>query len=176
MEPKLELCDPSASHRDSYRSLVQEFVDHGEPLVPFPLGFPNDDFPRFLDRLAQCARGENLPGGFVPHSTYWLVRDGRDVLGVSNLRHRLNDKLRREGGNIGFGVRPAARGNGYASILLRLTLDRAREMGLARVLLTCAESNIPSARTIVRNGGVLTSEEFLPERQEVVQRYWIDLT
>lgn len=96
-------------------------------------------------------------------------------MGVSNLRHSLTDRLRREGGHIGYGVRPSARGHGYATEMLRLTLDRARRRGLSTVLLTCARSNVASARTIVRNGGILASEEFLPERDEVVQRYWIDL-
>jgi len=173
MDQPLRLEEPTSAFCDSYRGLVQEFLEAGEPLVPFPLSFPNDDFPGFVERLAACARGENLPPGFVPHSTYWLVLDGREVVGVSNLRHRLTDKLRRHGGHIGYGVRPSVRGRGFSRELLRQTLVRARAMGLSEVLLTCDRGNEPSARTIRRNGGVLASEEFLPELSEFSQRYWI---
>jgi len=175
MTPVLNFESPHFELRDSYRDLIREFRDSGEPLVPFPLAFPNEDFPSFLNRLAACSRGEGLPIGFVPHSTYWLVSDGV-VVGVANLRHSLTDALRREGGNIGYGVRPSARRRGFAHELVKRTLARARGLGMSEVLLTCGKLNIASVRTILRNGGIFVSEEFLPERGEVVQRYRIALT
>jgi predicted acetyltransferase len=173
MDSSLRVEDPHAGLAESYRGLVREFLDRGEPLVPFTLSFPNEDFAGFLDLLSACARGQGLPPGFVPHSTYWLVRDGSDVVGVSNLRHRLTDALRIAGGHIGYGVRPTARRQGCATYLLRETLGRARAMGIDETLLTCASNNQASIQTILRNGGVLVSEEFIPERNEVVQRYRI---
>jgi predicted acetyltransferase len=166
--------EPHGALQESYRDLIREFRDANEPLIPFLLTFPNDDFPAFLARLAGWARGEGLPPGFVPHSTYWLVSDGV-VVGVANLRHALTDALRREGGHIGYGVRPSARRRGFGSELLRHALIRARELGLREVLVTCAATNLASARIILGQGGVLVSEELLPERDEVVQRYKIDL-
>ena len=165
--------EPHGGLKESYRSLVSEFLDRGEELVPFPLSFPNDDFDAFIGRLAACSRGEGLPDGFVPHTTYWLVRDEIEVVGVSNLRHFLNDRLRQEGGHIGYGVRPSARRSGFATFLLRCTLEKAREKGIEEALVTCDKGNVASARTIVRNGGVLVSEEFVPEFDDVVQRYVI---
>lgn len=165
---------PHEGRQDSYRGLVREFLDAGEPLVPFPLTFPNEDFPAFVARLAACSRGEGIPPGFVPHSTYWLVSDD-EVVAVANLRHVLTDALRREGGSIGYGVRPSVRRRGFAGEILRCTLARARGLGLTEAWLTCAKNNIASVRTIIRNGGVFLSEEFLAERGEVVQRYRIEL-
>ena len=172
---RLTIEDPAVAFEDSYRGLLAEFGARGEPLIPFTLEFSPDDFPAFVARLAACSRGEGLPPGFVPHTTLWLVRDGRDVLGVSNLRHALTPRLRVEGGNIGYGVRPSERRRGYATRLLQGTLERARGLGLDRALLTCAKGNAGSAATIRRCGGVFDSEEFVPERNEVVQRWWIDL-
>jgi predicted acetyltransferase len=165
---------PQPALADSYRAMVAEFTARGEALIPFPLAFENTDFAAFVAKLDDCSRGVGLPEGFVPNSTFWLVDDD-EVVAVSNLRHRLTHNLRIEGGNIGYGVRPSARRRGHATELLRRTLDEARAVGLAEALLTCAKANAGSVATIVRCGGKLDSEEFIPTRGEVVQRYWIAL-
>ena len=164
---------PHAALVRSYRELVREFTARGEDLIPFPLSFANDDFDAFLAQLAACERGEGLPEGFVPHTTFWLVDGAGEVVGVSNLRHRLTDNLRVEGGHIGYGVRPAARRRGHATELLRATLGAARAIGIPEALVTCAEGNAGSVATILRCGGRLQSEDFVPRRCEVVQRYLI---
>ena len=170
--PTLE--DPRLELIESYRELVGELEAAGEDLIPFPLGFPHEDGPALVERLVREARGEGLPEGFVPHSTYWLVDDGT-VVGASNLRHELTPFLRHEGGHIGYGVRPSARGRGLGIELLRLTLRRAAELGLDRVLLTCRADNQRSIRTIVRNGGVLESDDVVAEDGSTRHRYWIRL-
>ncbi|MEP7060891.1 MAG: GNAT family N-acetyltransferase [Betaproteobacteria bacterium] len=169
----LELVEPAGQYRVSYSSLVTELVESGEQFIPFTLGFEHNDFDALLARLRDCAQGIGLPQGFVAHSNYWLVRDGSEVVGVANIRLALTPALRREGGNIGYGIRPSARGCGMGNEILRLALMRARTLGLWEVLLTCGKDNAVSAKVIVRHGGVLESEEFLPDRGEIVQRYWI---
>lgn len=81
--------------------------------------------------------------------------------------------LSRYGGHIGFGVRPSARRRGHATEILRRTLIEAGKLGIADVLVTCDKDNLASARTILRNGGVLDSEEYMEAHAAVVQRYWI---
>jgi predicted acetyltransferase len=171
--PALALVHPSAHLRDAYRALIAEFVANGDALVPFTLAFENADFDAFLTKLADCTRGIGVPDGFVAHSTFWLVRGGTEVVGVSNIRHALTPALLREGGSIGYGIRPTARRQGLGSAILRLSLLRAEELGLSPVLVTCGKHNVASAAVIVRNGGVLESEEYLADRGEVVQRFWI---
>ncbi len=175
MPPVLEFMHPSPHLRDSYLSLVAEFVAGGESLVPFTLAFDNTDFAAFLVKLNDCAGGIGIPEEFSAHSTYWLVRDHTQVVGVSNIRHSLTPALRREGGSIGYGIRPSVRRQGLGVAILHHSLHRAAELGLSRVLITCCKNNVASARTIVRNGGVLESEEYLANRGEVVQRYWINI-
>ncbi|WP_261664423.1 GNAT family N-acetyltransferase [Deinococcus sp. Marseille-Q6407] len=73
------------------------------------------------------------PAGFV-HSEYrWLV-EGKTYLGRVSLRHTLNDHLRESGGHIGYEIRPSQQRRGYGTLILRLALERARELGLERVL------------------------------------------
>lgn len=169
------LIEPNLLLRESYRELVQEFVENGEPLIPFPLRFPSDDFEALIRKLNDASMGMGIPEGFVANTTYWLIDRRGEVLGVSNLRHRLTDRLRREGGHIGYGIRPSMRGRGLATELLRLTLEKARQIGLTKVLLTCAKTNAPSAQVILKNGGVFDSEEYIEERNEMITRYWISL-
>ena len=170
---RLDLVVPDGRFCDSYRGLVAEFKAAGEKLIPFVLAFDDSDFDAMLARLEECSRGIGLPDGFVPHSTFWLLEDDTHVVGVSNIRHRLTPSLLREGGHIGYGIRPSVRGRRLGIEILRRSLQRAREIGIRDVLVTCGADNVGSARVIRRNGGVLESEAFLPERNEIVQRYWI---
>ena len=170
---RVDLVKPDARLADSYRGLVAEFAQAGERAVPFVLAFDHRDFDAMLAQLEGCARGIGLPAGFVPHSTYWLVEHGTRVVGVSNIRHALTPSLLRQGGHIGYGIRPGARRRGLGHEILLRSLKRARALGIRDVLVTCSANNVASARVIRRNGGVLESEEYLPERNEVVQRYWI---
>jgi len=142
--------------------------------VPWVLGLPCEDFDALVGQLAAAARGDGIPAGFVPHSTYWLISNG-EVVGVANLRHSLTASLRVEGGHIGYGIRPSARGKGYATELLRRTLKMARELGIEEAWLTCGRDNLASARVINKNGGKLESEEYLEKQGFVIQRYRIPL-
>ncbi|QNE22228.1 GNAT family N-acetyltransferase [Kribbella qitaiheensis] len=104
------------------------------------------------------------------HATYrWIVEDGK-YLGAVTLLHTLTDKLLEGGGHIGYSVRPSARGRGLATWALGRVLEVAREQGMDRVLVTCDEDNLASARTIERNGGVL--EDIRETWLGPTRRYW----
>jgi len=176
MNQILSLVEPTTELRDTYASYVEEFRAKNEKMVPFVIGLPHEPFDEFVAQLRGYSEGTGLPNGLVPHSTFWLIDQNREIVAVSNMRHALTEKLKREGGHIGYSVRPTRRGEGCGIVVLREMLKRARELGLARVLMTCGQTNRPSVRVIQRNGGQFDSEEFLPERGEIVQRYWIELT
>jgi predicted acetyltransferase len=169
------LIAPNVDYEASHRSFIEEFVARGETIVPWVGAWKFAAFYNYVASLEPASRGVGVPPGFVPHSTFWLVDSQDEIVGISNLRHALTDGLMKRGGHIGYGVRPSARGRGYATELLRATLGEARALGLRRVRVTCDKDNVASAKTIVRNGGVLEEEEFMPEHGHVVSRYWIDL-
>lgn len=106
------------------------------------------------------------------HSDYYWITDGdgpdEEVVGFLALRHSLTPWLLEEGGHIGYSVRPSRRGQGHARRALGLAVRRAAELGLDRVLLTCDEPNVASARTIERNGGVYE------DTRNGTRRYWIE--
>jgi len=131
--------------------------------------------PAALARERDYAHGRNLSDGFVPETIYWLVRDGERVLARSSLRHQLTPHLEREGGHIGYSVRPSERGKGYGTAVCRLTLARARALGLRRVLITCDADNAASARIIEKNGGVLEDQRRSVQTGKMKRRYWVKL-
>lgn len=173
MTPLASLQTPAWDYRESYLRYVEEIEEAREQLIPFVLGFPADDFQALLDRFEACKAGAEVPNGFVPHETFWLVDEGQRVVAVSNLRYSLTDGLRKRGGHIGFGVRPSARRRGFGTMVLRETLKKAGELGIARALVTCEKSNLGSAAAILRNGGVLEAEEKLDDHHDLLQRYWV---
>ena len=170
----MELTEPTTLYRDSYRSYVDEFKEKNEELVPFCIEFDNEPFEAFLERLRNLSNGIGVPEGFVAHSTFWLV-DDENVVAVSNLRHQLTKSLKREGGHIGYSVRPSMRKRGYGRIVLERTLKMAGKIGIQDVLITCDRENTGSIGVILANGGVFDSDEYLPERNSVINRYWISI-
>ena len=75
-------------------------------------------------------------------------------MGILNFRHELTP-FYANSGHIGLSVRPSERRNGYAAAMLRESLTLARAAGLTERKLVCRESNIASAKTILKNGGSL---------------------
>jgi predicted acetyltransferase len=130
-------------------------------------------FRRYLEVLAQHERGENLPANHVP-STFLFAFDGTRIVGRVSIRHSLNPYLERFGGHIGYVVVPEYRRQGYATAILRQSLEIARQkLGLKRVLVTCDDDNVGSIRTIEKNGGVLESTVIGPDVDKRKRRYWI---
>lgn len=125
------------------------------------------------------------PEDRVHADAYWITDGSADpapdpaaveVVGFIQLRHELTDFLREIGGHIGYSVRPSRRREGHAARALGLALDRARELGLGRVLITCDDGNPASYRTIERNGGVLQDvRDGSRWGYALVRRYWIEL-
>ena len=135
--------------------------------------FRNDchDFDYYLEHL----ENKSTTGGWVPDSVFFLMDDERNrLLGAVNIRHYLTDALLKDGGHIGDGIRPSERRKGYATKMIHLALGECRKLGIDRVLMICNKDNIGSARSIIRNGGVLENE-ITGSDGSVLQRYWIQL-
>lgn len=57
--------------------------------------------------------------------------------------------------------------------MLSMSLQQCKIIGLSKILITCLKNNIGSVRTIIKNGGILESEDI--DNGEIFQRYWINL-
>ena len=169
----MKLIDPSVELESKYGAMIKDWESTGEQLVPFVLRYDYSDFQAFITQMENETKGlfyqhEHV---MVPHSTYWLMDEDQNIVGVSNLRHKLNEALRKVGGHIGYGIAPSHRRKGYATLILELSLLKAGDMGIGDVLVTCHKDNIGSAKSILKNGGILEQELELDGK--AIENYWI---
>lgn len=172
----LLLVAPSAQYMEQIREYRAEFLACDEVMHGTASLRKFEDPAEWLLWLAQTSREDTCPEGLVPDTEFLCVRaaDNR-LVGMINIRHRLNDYLCRFGGHIGYSVRKSERGKGYGKEQLRLALGHCPALGIPRVLITCGSENIASQKTILSVGGVYESEELDPADGEVTQRYWVTL-
>lgn len=91
-----------------------------------------------------------------------------------NIRLYLNESLKREGGHIGYGIRPTERRKGYNKINLYRALEVCEEHGIEEVLLDCNKENLGSSKTMIALGGVKTQERMY--KDALVERYAINVS
>lgn len=174
---KLELIRPTMELEAEYRAMIGERLASEDALEQsrFMITQLGDDFDAYVRKLNDASQGANLPEGWVPYDSYWLVQDGVRVIGECRLRHRLGPHLIAEGGHIGYMIRPSERRKGYGTLILAQVLEKARERGMDRVLVTCDDDNIGSSRIIEKNGGVPDEPSISPRTGRRTLRYWIHL-
>ena len=122
---------------------------------------------------------EKYGESYVPSIQYLGIREEDDTLvGMIDLRTKLNDFLLNFGGNIGYSILPSERKKGYAKKMLSLMIEECKKLNYDKVLLCCDKENIASSKTIIANGGIFENEVKdtvgLTE-SGTIQRYWINL-
>ncbi|GAA5150420.1 GNAT family N-acetyltransferase [Microbacterium pseudoresistens] len=169
---------PTPDRFDEWVELIEEYGGpdspelagsgfHGnrEPRTP---ALTEDGYAEWLTMLEEEA-DDSVPllPGRVHSSSFWIVDDAGAWVGFLALRRSLNEFLREYGGHIGYSIRPSRRREGHAARALRDALGEASALGIERVLITCDEDNIASARTILANGGIYE------DSRGGKRRYWV---
>ena len=128
----------------------------------------------WLEELKKRSCEDTVPKGLVPSSTYLAVREKDNyIVGMIDIRHYLNEYLTQAGGHIGYGVRKTERNKGYAKQMLKLALEKCKELKIKKVLITCDEDNIASEKVILSANAKL--EDIRNVDGENKKRFWIDL-
>ena len=158
-----------------YDFYMTEWEKNVETIVPLASSRGDLDFEqvqkKFHDRTLETVREK----GFVPATLFFLVDDFGKIFGALDLRHELNEHLSLYGGHIGYGIRPSERGNGYGKLQLKLGLQKAKEMGISKVLITCDETNIQSSKTMETCGGIYENTLIAPNDTIGKKRYFFNL-
>ena len=169
----IELIEPDEKYLQSYIEAYNEYVDNHIKTYAFKDAGSMDIFAMFDDFRNE----RDLRPGLVGESTYWLVdSENTRFIGEISIRHRLTDKLLLRGGHISYGVRCSEWGRGYGTQMLAMALEKAKELGISSVLITCNDDNIASARVIEKNGFVLADKveamAFIEGKNVLTRRYW----
>lgn len=168
----MRLVYPSAKYLKSYQDAFIEYKAHHVDTYMF------DDITQIdvIKKYYNYRKGINLKPNRVAQTTYWLV-DRNMFIGEIGIRHELNDSLKERGGHIGYGIRYSCWGKGYGTKMLSLALQKAKQMGLNRVLITCNNDNYSSAKVIENNNGHLENiiECVVDGKKILTRRYWIEL-
>lgn len=172
----MQLIYPTIQYKDSYLHAIEEADKDTNPFLTTIAGPKhNQSFEEFLKEKIDQANGMHLPEGWVPATELWLV-DNEEFIGTVNIRHFLTEHLLRIGGHIGYWIRPTKRRIGYGKKILQLALAEAKRLGISKVLVTCDDTNIASAKIIEANGGVLENAVEVGEGHPKKRRYWISLS
>lgn len=169
----LKLIEFTDISEQEFISYIEEWEELNEYIVPSVTKRNNLNFEQLIEKWQHDKTEEVYKLGFVPATLYFLINENGRILGSIHFRHELNDRLLLNGGHIGYGVRPSERKKGYASHMLQLLLERLKDEGYKKVLITCDDDNIGSAKTIENNSGILQNKiEF---EGTLTRRYWIEL-
>lgn len=135
----------------------------------------NNSFEEYFNGLEINKHIDEIYPTYANQTTYVLADDSNHIYGLINLRHELKGKLMEVGGHIGYGIRPSERKKGYATLQLKLILDKLKELNINQALITCRENNIASKRTMEKFIG--KKDTLVPSNHEGIMeyRYWIDV-
>ena len=171
----MKLIKISEDYAEQIKDYRQEFLDAGDSMDGCGSLRVMDDPYEFIKKCKNYESPATLPEGRVIATQFLFVREEDDrLVGMLQVRHYFNDYLSKFGGHIGYSVRPSERRMGYAKAMLGAALPFCREIGLEKVLVTCYEDNIASAKTIISCGGRF--ESLICEQGEKInyKRYWIE--
>ena len=177
MRKGMKLIFPKIAHKNKAVDYINEFYEYGSEINgsgALNRFLKESTYEEWLEHLSDSIDIANLQAPKVPSLTYFYVREADDrIIGMINIRLALNDFLRKEGGHIGYSVRPTERRKGYATDMLAEGLKVCERIGIQEVFVSCDKENIASARVIQNCVGLLKDEFYSQTYDEILQMYVI---
>lgn len=167
----IKLTEPNEKYLKSYIEAYNEYENNHVTTYAFDDARSYDIFVKYDNYKNEC----NLQPNRVGADYLWLVDDNKDFfIGEISIRHNLTDSLLRYGGHIGYGIRYSEWNKGYGTSMLKLALEKAKEMGISKVLITCDDNNPASAKVMEKNDMVFQDkvENIIDGQKIVTRRYW----
>lgn len=173
----LKLINADEKYLDEYKEayeLTIEKINNGT-IKKHNLMFMNPTEEDIIQKMMDNRDQTKLPPTYVPSYDFFAV-DEEKFIGVIHIRVSLTDSLLNYGGHIGYGINPKYWKQGYGKEILRLGLEKAKELVKEEnILITCDDDNIGSYKIIESNGGVLENKVENTDGDEkfITRRYWI---
>jgi len=177
MREGMKFVFPALTYKEKAIEYINEFYEYDSEINgsgSLDRFLKESTYEKWLDKLVGAIDIANLQEAKVPSLTYLYVREKDDrIIGMINIRLALNDFLLKEGGHIGYSVRPTERRNGYGTDMLTEGLKVCNKIGIQEVLVSCDKKNLASAGVIKNCGGLLKEEFYSRTYDEVLQMYVI---
>lgn len=166
---KIILVKPDLSYADEIQRYKKEFLED-EPIINGSAGLNRfSTVEDWLEELKKRSNKDTVPEGLVPSSTYLGIRKKDNyIVGMIDIRHSLNNFLLQVGGHIGCGVRKSERKKVYAKQMIKLALEKCKELKIEKV-----NDNIASEKSIIACGGEL--EDIRTVDGKNYKRFWIEI-
>lgn len=147
---------PELKDKDEIISYIREHYARGEKDLSASTLLTSM---KFEDWVKKIQKNVNTPDEIWGKSlTYLIFDDNQRLIGFLSIRHDLSEGMANKYGHIGIGIRPSERRKGYASKALQFALEECKKIGMKKIILGCYKENIGSAKSIMKNGGVLINE------------------
>ena len=175
MNNEIYLKIPTEQDEEEIMQFRKEFLEV-EDRIPGSRALEKfEDYSEWLSKVNSDRNIETVEKGRVPSDLYITVnKQTEKIVGIIQIRQSLNPYLEKFGGHIGDAIRPTERNKGYATTQIALALEKCKELGIKKVLITCKDWNKASARTIEKNGGELENT-LTDDDGNIFLRYWINL-
>lgn len=133
-----------------------------------------DNFEDILEKIEKYKHKEKINKNRSTETFFIAINDMDKIVGGIIFRHQLKGNLINHGGNLGYLIRPTERKKGYGTEILRLGLIKCQEKRLKKVLISCRNTNVASAKVIENNGGIYENDFYDKEADKIYRRYWIN--
>lgn len=162
---KVMLRKLSAEDGENIYDMLQKIPADENGFINSVYGKTYEEYKAWLEKAyGNSLQKDIIDGWKVPETIFWLFEDDKPV-GFGKIRHFLTDKLLEAGGNIGYSIIPEARGRGLGKKLVSELIEEGRKIGVEHLLFTIRNSNIPSIKVALANGGII--EKVNDERQYI---------
>ena len=174
----MKFIDADKKYLDQYREAYIESLKQIElgKMKKHDLMFENPDEVDIIQKCKDNRDESKLPANYVPSYDYFIVEEDK-LIGLIHIRIRLTENLLKFGGHIGYGTNPKYWNMGYGKKILKTALEKYKDLiEEDKILITCDDDNIASAKIIESNGGVLENKIENKDGEEVflTRRYWIN--
>lgn len=110
-----------------------------------------ENFNEFLMDVKNKRQGINNHG--VKEIFYFAIENNK-IVGHGSIRiNPESDENYMIYGHIMYGVVPSKRKLGYGTEICRLLIEKAKKLGIEKIIITCNEDNVASKKIIMNNNG-----------------------
>lgn len=155
---------------NAFTDMIDDYQINGTPF----LGMTSPDmFPYFVRTCIKHSAGIGL--GVSPYTRFFLVDDDGVIYAQGDVRHKATKENVTFKGQLGYGVLPSKRKCGYGTLMCKLLLEEAKNLGFKEVIITCRDDNVGSAKIIEKNGGKLLETIFYKRDNTMMRRYLVKI-